>query len=71
MKLNGKTVYFVVRTLMIHSIALKKCALNATKLVIRLEIAERKMLFNAVSVTQSDILKKGVSKLGLPLQKRN
>ena len=49
-KQKGKIAYYVVVTSTIPSIALKRCVLNATKLVIKPRNAERKILSSATNV---------------------
>lgn len=47
---NDSTAYFAEKTLMIHLIAMKKCALNAIKLDIKQNTAKKKTSSNVQNV---------------------
>lgn len=68
MRLKEIPAYFAERILMFHMNALKKCVLNATKLVIKPKTAKKLILFNVESVIilvigKIDVLKSGLSLL--------
>ena len=50
MRQNVKIVFYVEKILMIHLIATKKCVLNAIKLVIKLKIVKKKILYSVTNV---------------------
>jgi hypothetical protein len=62
-KQKRKTVFFVEKTLTNRLIVMKKCVLNAIRLVIKLEIVLKRMLHSVRNVTMLVITKVGVSKI--------